>query len=32
VSVGGEPVMVPDSIIDEIKRRGTDGIVELPQS
>jgi len=31
VSVGGEPVMVPVSIIDEIKRRGTDGIVELPQ-
>jgi transcriptional antiterminator RfaH len=32
VSVGGEPAMVRDSIIDEIKRRGTDGIVELPQS
>jgi transcriptional antiterminator RfaH len=30
VSVGGEAVVVPVSIIDEIKRRGTDGIVELP--
>jgi len=31
ISVGGEPAMVPVTIIDEIKRRGTDGIVELPQ-
>src|SRR5579885_3641651 len=31
VSVGGEPVVVPVSIVDEIKRRGVDGIVELPR-
>lgn len=30
ISVGGEPVVVPTAIIDEIKRRGTDGVVELP--
>lgn len=30
VSVGGEPVVVPVSIVEEIRRRGTDGIVELP--
>jgi transcriptional antiterminator RfaH len=30
VSVGGEPVVVPVTIIDEIKCRGVDGIVELP--
>ena len=29
VSVGGEAVTVPATIIDEIKRRGTEGIVEL---
>jgi transcriptional antiterminator RfaH len=29
VSVGGESVTVPATIIDEIKRRGTEGIVEL---
>ncbi len=31
VSVGGEAVVVPVSIVEEIKRRGTDGIVEMPQ-
>ena len=29
ISFGGEPGVVPVTIIDEIKRRGTDGIVEL---
>jgi transcriptional antiterminator RfaH len=29
VSVGGEPVVVPVSIVEEIKQRGPDGIVEL---
>ena len=31
VSIGGEPVVVPVSIVDEIRCRGTDGIVELPR-
>ena len=30
ISIGGEPVVVPVTIIEEIKRRGTDGIVKLP--
>ena len=30
ISVGGEAVVVPVTIIDEIKRRGIDGVVELP--
>ena len=29
ISGGGEPVMVPPAIVEEIKRRGKDGIVEL---
>jgi transcriptional antiterminator RfaH len=31
VAIGGEPVVVPLPIIEEIKRRGVDGVVELPQ-
>jgi transcriptional antiterminator RfaH len=31
VSLGGEPVVVPEAIVDEVMRRGVDGVVELPQ-
>jgi transcriptional antiterminator RfaH len=31
VAIGGEPVVVPISIVEEIRHRGVDGVVELPQ-
>jgi transcriptional antiterminator RfaH len=31
VSLGGEPVVVPVGIIEEIRCRGVDGVVELPR-
>ena len=31
VSAGSEPLAVPVSIIEELRQRGSDGVVELPQ-
>jgi transcriptional antiterminator RfaH len=31
VSLGGEPVVVPQAIVEEIKCRGVEGVVELPR-
>lgn len=30
VKIGGEPVCVPKAIIDEIRRRGENGVIKLP--